>query len=49
MFSRMFFIAMTIATMTVVVIMANTVATAPVDRGRSHDSGQFPEADALDK
>jgi hypothetical protein len=49
MFSHMFFIAMTIATMTAAVVMANTVAGATDDRVRFHDSGQFSEADDLDK
>ncbi len=49
MFSRMFFIAMTVATMTVAIVMANTVAEATDNRVRFHDSGQFSEADDLDK
>ena len=49
MFSRMFFITMTMATMTVVVVTANNVAAAAGDCVRFHDAGQFSEADALDK
>ena len=49
MFSRMFFIAMTIATTTVAIVMANTVAGATDNRVRFHESGQFSEADDLDK
>ncbi len=47
--SRIFFFAMTMATMSVVFIMANTVAAATDDRVRFHDSDQFSEAGPLDK
>jgi hypothetical protein len=49
MLSRTFFYAMTMATMTVVVVMATAVVEATDDRVRFHGSGQLSEADDLDK
>ena len=49
MLSRTFFYAMTMATMTVVVVVANTVAEATDDRVRFHGSGQLSEVYDLDK